>query len=89
MREKFRQLMELYQELKQEVRLKDRHLYEQWKAGGFLIDNDIISMYPNLEKVLDIIGDEEEECEHPNAVLSDDEEPATYHCPDCGEDFID
>ena len=28
------------------------------------------------------------ECHHSNAVLSDDNEPATYHCPDCGENFI-
>lgn len=27
-------------------------------------------------------------CQHNNAVLSDDNEPATYHCPDCGENFI-
>jgi len=31
---------------------------------------------------------EEPECEHPNATLTDGDEPATYHCPDCGEDFI-
>lgn len=27
-------------------------------------------------------------CQHNNAVLSDDNEPATYHCPDCGDNFI-
>ena len=27
-------------------------------------------------------------CQHNNAVLSDDNESATYHCPDCGENFI-
>jgi len=32
--------------------------------------------------------DDEEECEHPNAVLSDSNPPATWHCPDCGENFI-
>jgi hypothetical protein len=33
--------------------------------------------------------DDEEECEHPNAVLSDDtEDPETWYCPDCGETFI-
>ena len=27
-------------------------------------------------------------CTHDNAVLSDDNEPATYHCPDCGQNII-
>ena len=30
-----------------------------------------------------------DECKHPSAVLSDENEPATYHCPDCGENFVD
>ncbi len=29
-----------------------------------------------------------EECEHSNAVLSDDNEPETWYCPDCGENFV-
>lgn len=29
------------------------------------------------------------ECSHLNAVLSDDNEPATWHCPDCGNNFIE
>lgn len=40
------------------------------------------------EITLDLNDEEDEECEHGNAVLSDDNEPATYHCPDCGENFI-
>jgi hypothetical protein len=66
MREKFEQMMALYEELKREVRRRDPHAYERWKAGGFLVDNEILSMYPALEEVVDRLNydeddDEEEE----------------------------
>jgi hypothetical protein len=28
------------------------------------------------------------DCEHPNAIMTDEVDPPTYHCHDCGEDFI-
>lgn len=59
--EKFEKLLELYEEIKRDVRFRDKYLYEQWKAGGFLVDSDIISMYPNLEKVVEQLGDEKDE----------------------------
>jgi molybdenum-dependent DNA-binding transcriptional regulator ModE len=59
--ERFEKLIELYEEIKREVRQRDKHLFEQWKAGGFLIDSDILSMYPNLEKVVERLGDESDE----------------------------
>ena len=36
----------------------------------------------------DLLAEITPACEHNNAVLSDDNEPATYHCPDCGDNFI-
>jgi predicted RNA-binding Zn-ribbon protein involved in translation (DUF1610 family) len=30
------------------------------------------------------MDDDDAECLHRNAILVDDNEPATYHCPDCG-----
>jgi len=30
------------------------------------------------------MDDDDAECLHRNAILSDDNEPATHHCPDCG-----
>lgn len=42
----------------------------------------------NEINALDDDESDEEDCEHTNAVLSDANEPATYHCPDCGENFI-
>jgi hypothetical protein len=37
-----------------------------------------------------LVGGNEHECEHPGAALSDDTElPATWHCPDCGINFVE
>lgn len=30
-----------------------------WKAGGFIIDEDIMSMYPNLGQVIETIPENE------------------------------
>jgi hypothetical protein len=38
---------------------KDKNLYERWKAGGFLIDTNIVSMYPNIEDVVESLIEEE------------------------------
>jgi hypothetical protein len=50
MQETYEQMMELYETLKQEVRKRSPFLYERWKAGGFIVDSDVLSMYPNLGK---------------------------------------
>jgi hypothetical protein len=42
----------LYLKIKEEVRYKNPQFYERWKAGGFLIDEDIMCMYPCLSKVM-------------------------------------
>lgn len=58
------ELLDLYQDVKNEIRRTEPDFYELWKAGGFLIDPDIISMYPCLEKILDRLnGDEDEDYE--------------------------
>lgn len=51
--EDFEKLMELYNSVKREIRQRDKHLYERWKAGGFCIDSDILSMYPSLPEVME------------------------------------
>ena len=68
--EDFDKLMDLYQQIKQQIRQKDKHLYEQWKAGGFLVDNDIVSMYPDLTKVMETLCDDEEEYEEEDSYNS-------------------
>ena len=64
--------MDLYYDLKEQIKRRDIQLYEQWKAGGFCIDPDILSMYHDLGKVLDELEPEDNEF--------DGEE-----CPICGE----
>ncbi len=55
------EMMLLYSEIKRYVRRKNKFLYERWKAGVFCIDNDIVSMYPYLEEVIEQLNEEEEE----------------------------
>lgn len=52
------QLFTAFNNLKRFVRLKNESLYERWKAGGFLVDNNIVSMYPNAEEVLEALRED-------------------------------
>lgn len=61
LQEKADKILELLEEVKREVKQKDAHLFEQWKAGGFIIDPDIMSMYPDLTKVAERLSDENED----------------------------
>lgn len=61
MRKKLEALLDLYADLKEQIRRADAHLYERWKAGGFLVDDDIMSMYPSLSEVVDTLDGEEDE----------------------------
>jgi hypothetical protein len=61
MHETYQQFQELYEQLKREVRERDHTLYERWKAGGFLVDSDILSMYPNIEEIAETLGWMEED----------------------------
>lgn len=58
---KYDSFISLYEELKENVRKADKNLYERWKAGGFLVDNDIMSMYPTLGEAVERLTDEEDE----------------------------
>lgn len=49
MRETFDQLMDLYEELKREIKIKSPYQFERWKAGGYIVDPDVMSMYSCLE----------------------------------------
>lgn len=59
MNKKLQKLLDLYQELKQFVQTNDKHLFERWKAGGFLIDENIVSSYPNIVQVFEQLDEEE------------------------------
>jgi len=53
LQEQYYELMDLYNSLKRQIRLRDPYQYERWKAGGFLIDPDIMSMYPHLGDIIE------------------------------------
>jgi hypothetical protein len=61
--ENYEKLMDLYADIKRDIRLKDPIFYERWKAGGFLVDEDIMSMYPHLGQFPEFSDDYEEEDE--------------------------
>lgn len=53
------EFMDLYYELKQYIKTEYPYLFERWKAGGFTIDNDVLTMYPTLEQCVDAIAEDE------------------------------
>ena len=50
----------LFETIKRSISQKNPEFYERWKAGGFLIDDGIISMYPSLSAFVDEDGDDED-----------------------------
>lgn len=58
----YEELCEAYTAIKRYVRLQDPYLLEQWKAGGFLVDDTILSMYPNLDEVMEKLEAQMVEC---------------------------
>jgi len=63
LKERIENLVCEYMEIKREIRQINPRFYERWKAGGYLIDEDIISMYPNINDILDTLPEEEDEDE--------------------------
>lgn len=58
MKEEIEAFLESYEFLKKQIRSNDPRLYDRWKAGGFLVDNDVVSCYPNLQDILSDMLDE-------------------------------
>jgi len=52
-----------YQDIKSEIRRNHPHLYERWKIGGFIIDENVMSMYPCLNDIMDKILEDDKEDE--------------------------
>lgn len=59
--ERYNDLMEIFNEIKEEVREMDKNLYERWRASGFQVTEEFVSMYPNLCEVLETLDEDEEE----------------------------
>lgn len=57
--EKVATILDLLEEIKEELKKTNKHKYEQWKAGGFLVDDSIFSPnYPKLTEIGDYLTDE-------------------------------
>lgn len=54
-------LLDLFEQVKREVKNENPNFYERWKAGGFILDSNIVSMYPSLEEYDEPLYDEEED----------------------------
>jgi hypothetical protein len=61
--EEIENLLSSFSYLKSEIRRENSEWYARWKAGGFLIDSNIVSYYPNIEDYLTLDVDEEPEDE--------------------------
>ena len=61
----FDDFMRDFRYFKDFIKSTNRAAYENWKAGGFLVDKDIISMYNTMEQAFDSALDnlEDEEAE--------------------------
>lgn len=57
LQEDLENFVERYEDLKSLICSLDPEWYEQWKAGGYLVDSDILSMYPNIYDILEKLED--------------------------------
>ena len=57
LQEDLENFVERYEHLKSLICSLDPEWYEQWKAGGYLVDSDILSMYPNIYDILEKLED--------------------------------
>jgi aryl carrier-like protein len=47
--------------IKRSIKSDYPQFYERWKAGGYIVDEDVLSMYPCLSQIMDIIDEEQED----------------------------
>ena len=62
-------LMIAFQDFSNEVKGKDKQLYERWKAGGFIVSDNILSHYPSASEVYEAL--EGDQIEEENVIQSD------------------
>lgn len=73
--EVYEQLTEAFESFRLLVKRTNPRLYERWKAGGFIVSDDIVSMYPNITEVYEQIQDENEENDDEDETDDEDELP--------------
>jgi len=64
----FQQIDELlckFYELRNNLRDYDKYLFEKWKAGGFDISGEFVSVYPSLPEIAEILEREQESLDNP------------------------
>jgi hypothetical protein len=50
--EKLDRMMDLFDEIKEIVRRRNTKLFNRWKAGGFIVCDDVHSTYPSIRDVV-------------------------------------
>lgn len=75
----FDQLIESFSTIKDYVRRTNPQLFERWKAGGYAISGDFVSMYPNIETVMELLGDDYDEDEDELEEIEEDDERFSPH----------
>ena len=59
--DKIGQLCEIFEDVSSDLRQNHPFLYERWKAGGSLVSTDVVSMYPNIEEIGEMLMEDEED----------------------------
>lgn len=57
------QLSMAFGEFSSALKKADKKVYEQWKAGGYIVSDNVVSMYPSAQEAADQVGEDEEEDE--------------------------
>lgn len=50
MQDMFNNFIRDYKSIQQFVKDYNKQVYEQWKAGGFLVEDDLSEMYPSIKR---------------------------------------
>jgi hypothetical protein len=53
--------LDKYELIKEYIRRTNTRAYDRWKAGGFIVDHNVVSMYPTLLQTVEDVGYENEE----------------------------
>lgn len=59
-------LLEAFEDFQREVQQTDKQAYARWKAGGFIVSDDIICMYGTVSSLIEQLNDSSEEEDNNN-----------------------
>lgn len=49
--EELRELERIYETVKELIKRRDPQEFKRWKSGGYIVDTDVYSTYPNIFEV--------------------------------------